>query len=187
MEKKHIITIAGKPGSGKSTTANLVAHELGYRRFSSGDFMREMAKERGLTLAELQAQNDPKNDEYVDQKLRDIGTTQQDLVIDSRLAFHWIPGAFKVFLELDFETAAHRIYTHQIEHRRTMGEIVESFDTFLSSLTTRFAWEQQNYQKLYGVDPTDHGHYNLILDTSANAPEAVAHQIVAAYRDWLTP
>jgi len=36
--KKHIITITGLPGSGKSSTADEVARTLNYTRFSGGDF-----------------------------------------------------------------------------------------------------------------------------------------------------
>ncbi|PIW96975.1 hypothetical protein COZ82_02065, partial [Candidatus Kaiserbacteria bacterium CG_4_8_14_3_um_filter_38_9] len=41
MKRKHIITISGRPGSGKSTTADKVAELLGYTRHSSGDMVRQ--------------------------------------------------------------------------------------------------------------------------------------------------
>ncbi len=148
--------------------------------------MREMARERGLTLAEFQAENNPAHDDAVDEKLRQLGTAENDLVIDSRLAFHWIPDAFKVYLELNLDTAAKRIYTYQTEKRREMGEVMESFEAFHESLKTRFMWEQQNYEKLYGVDPTDPRHYDLVVDTSINNPEEVARSIVETYQTWLT-
>ncbi len=56
MEKKEIITICGSLGSGKSSTAKLVAQKLKYQHFSSGDFMRKIALERGITLNELNVQ-----------------------------------------------------------------------------------------------------------------------------------
>ena len=49
MNKQEIITIAGAPGSGKSSTADGVARELDFKRFSSGDFMRKIALELGLS------------------------------------------------------------------------------------------------------------------------------------------
>ena len=42
------ITLSGMVGSGKSTNAKLFAKELGYKHYSVGDLMREMAKERGI-------------------------------------------------------------------------------------------------------------------------------------------
>ena len=50
-----IITISGKPGSGKSTVAKRLAAELGLTHVSAGDFMRDMATERGITVLELSA------------------------------------------------------------------------------------------------------------------------------------
>ena len=37
MAHKHLITIAGKPGSGKTSTADRLAELLDYSRYSSGD------------------------------------------------------------------------------------------------------------------------------------------------------
>ena len=48
-----IITISGTPGSGKSTVAKMIATKLGFKHYSTGDFMRQMAKERGISLEEL--------------------------------------------------------------------------------------------------------------------------------------
>ena len=50
MQRKHIITISGKPGSGKSSTADRVAELLSYTRYSSGDFVRDMTRKQKITL-----------------------------------------------------------------------------------------------------------------------------------------
>ena len=44
VNKKHIITLSGRPGSGKSSTADKVAELLGYTRFSSGNMVREVCQ-----------------------------------------------------------------------------------------------------------------------------------------------
>jgi len=71
----HFITIAGKLGSGKSSTANKVASVLGYTRASTGDFMRKMAEEKGMTLQELStsAESDPSFDIKLDDYNKEIG------------------------------------------------------------------------------------------------------------------
>src|SRR3990167_7273184 len=51
--KKQIITISGIPGSGKSSTSDLVAKELAFRRFSSGDFFRKIGLELGISLNDV--------------------------------------------------------------------------------------------------------------------------------------
>lgn len=43
-----IITISGYPGSGKSTIADIIAKKLKLKRYSVGNFRRELAKKRGI-------------------------------------------------------------------------------------------------------------------------------------------
>src|SRR3989338_5419204 len=111
--KKHLITLTGLPGAGKSSTADVVAEMLGYRRFSSGDFMRAIAKKHDVSLDEINrmAERDTTYDYEVDEMVRETGK-KNDIVIDSRLAFHWIPDSFKVFLKVDPHAAAERTYVH---------------------------------------------------------------------------
>ena len=72
--KKNIITVAGRPGSGKSSTAKLVANQLGFEHFSSGDLFRSVAKERGVDVlqANLSAEENADIDHLVDGRLREI-------------------------------------------------------------------------------------------------------------------
>ena len=71
-----IITISGAPGSGKSTVATFLAKALHLQHYSAGQFMRDMAKERGVTLVELQkeAQEDQgKIDKEIDARTKKLG------------------------------------------------------------------------------------------------------------------
>ena len=110
--KSEIITIAGSLGSGKSSTARAVAAALGFCHFSSGDLFRRLAAERGESIEAMnisaEAQRDI--DLKVDNLLQEMSRTDTKLVIDSRMAWHWMPHSFKVFLVLDPDTAAERIF-----------------------------------------------------------------------------
>ena len=78
--KKEIITIVGVPGSGKSSTADLVAARLDFQRFSPGDFMRKMALETELSLNELgkKAEEDGGEiDRKIDEETRKIGKKEK--------------------------------------------------------------------------------------------------------------
>ena len=90
-----IITISGIAGSGKSTVAKLLAKKLNYKHYSIGDFMREIAKQRKTTLLELskEAEKDSSIDKELDQKQIELGKTQDNFVIDSRLGFHFIKNS----------------------------------------------------------------------------------------------
>jgi cytidylate kinase len=67
-----IVTISGRPSSGKSCVAKQLAKELGYRHFSAGDMQRQIAKEMGLTILELGIleQKDDSYDRKIDAKTR---------------------------------------------------------------------------------------------------------------------
>lgn len=186
MERKHIITISGRPGSGKSTTSNEVAKMLGYQRFSGGGLMRDIAEKRGVTLEELNrfAETDQTIDEELDEALRKLGNSN-NIVIDSRLGYHWIPDSFKVYLYLDLEVAAARIFKNMTEVRIKSGEAADSVIEVMENLQRRIASEKKRYQELYHINPYDHTHYDLVINTARNNPWSVALKVRDTYLEWL--
>ena len=105
--RKEIITIAGSPGSGKSSTAKAVAPALRFRHFSSGDLFRKLAAERGelIEAMNILAEVQRHIDLSADNLLKEMYLCESKLVIDSRMAWRWMPKSFKVFLLLDRDTA----------------------------------------------------------------------------------
>ncbi|MFN4181346.1 MAG: (d)CMP kinase [Candidatus Paceibacteria bacterium] len=185
--KKTIITINGKPGSGKSSAATGVAQELGFQRFSSGDFMRRMAVKRGISITELNilAETDKQIDFDIDEEVRKTGELE-DLVIDSRMAFHWIPSSFKVYLDLPPDIAKDRIMQSlKSDKLRQASEHEIDEEAVYEKMMTRLASENKRYMDLYGVDNSDPAMYDLILDTSKSSLEEVVQEIVSAYKNWL--
>ncbi len=188
--KKQIITIAGRPGSGKSTTAKGVARILGFEHFSSGDLFREASKEQGLDVLELnlaaeEAEGVSAIDELVDNRLREIGKTQQNIVIDSRMAWHWMPQSFKVFLDLDLKTAAERILSSMTLERTEAEHIPKSPDEYAKTLLKRLESESRRYKKMYNADPYHTKNYDLVVDTRVNGPEEATALVVKKYKEWL--
>lgn len=193
--KKHIITIAGKPGSGKSSTAKMLAERLGYDHFSSGDLFREIARSRGQNVkqANLHAEgkelDDENIDHLVDQRLREIGQTEDKKVIDSRTAWHWMPGAFKVFIDLDLVVAAERII-QSMQKADVAGErnehIPESPTEYAQELEERLASESRRYEGLYGINPYELSNHNLVVNSGLQTLEEVVEEILAAYHAWLS-
>src|SRR6201984_1645493 len=149
--KRSIVTIAGSPGSGKSSTAKAVAFALGFRHFSSGDLFRQLAVERGESIeamnisAEVQRDIDLK----VDSLLQEMYRADGNLVIDSRMAWHWMPLSFKVFLMVDPGTAAKRIFNHLQEEGR-MSEDATSVEEVRKSIDRRSASDNKGYGAVYG-------------------------------------
>ena len=67
--------------------------------------MRELAMERGVSLLDLgrDAERDGGEiDRLLDARSVELGQTHDKFIIDGRLAFHFIPNSFKIFLTVDF-------------------------------------------------------------------------------------
>lgn len=187
MEKKHIITISGKPGSGKSTTSKRLAATLGYTHFSSGDLFRALGAERGIDVlaTNLVAESEKEIDHLVDQKLRDLGNNQDHLVIDSRMAWHWMPYSFRVYLDLDLLTAANRILTHMDDAHRTAEHISNTSESYALQLQQRLDSEAKRYHNLYNVNPYDPTNYDLVVDSARYSIPEVEKLVFDSYQKWL--
>jgi cytidylate kinase len=186
LMKKNIITIAGRPGSGKSTTAKAVAAALGYRHYSSGDFFREVARELNIELlqANITAEKNTEFDQLVDKKLQDLGKQEDDLVIDSRMAWHWMPFSFKVFLNLDIDVAARRVLKN-IDARSTVNEnIPKDPAEYAQILHERLESETRRYKALYDVDPYNLDNYDLVIDTESNNIEQATLKVLENFKVW---
>ncbi len=188
MHRKHIITISGKPGSGKSSTADKVAELLSYTRHSSGDMVRNILQREGMTLKEYnqKALEDHSMDEKIDEYLRNL-RSKKDIVIDSRLGFYWIPESFKVYLDLDIQVATVRIYKDAVSNnmRLKSGEMVDSLDLVARQVKARMETERSRFRELYSIDPYNSSHFDLVIDTSRHSPETVALTVFDVYRRWL--
>lgn len=189
MKRKHIITISGKPGSGKSSTADRVAELLEYSRYSSGDFVRGLIKKRRMTLSEFNemAKHKPELDHEIDEELRRL-RDDNDIVVDSRLGFYWIPESFKVYLWLDPEVAIARIYrdVNLNSTRAQVGEGTASMNEVIDQIEERSSNERERFKKLYGVNPFDTKNFDLIIDTSRHSPQTVALTVFDTYKQWLS-
>ncbi|MCA9363004.1 cytidylate kinase family protein [Candidatus Kaiserbacteria bacterium] len=188
MKRKHIITISGKPGSGKSSTADRVAELLGYTRHSSGDMVRKVLANSHMTLEEYnnQAETNHDLDDKVDEELRAL-RNKKDIVVDSRLGFYWIPESFKVYLDLDIETATARIFKDSVSNasRSSVGTSTSSLSEVSRQVRDRMQNEQERFRSLYGIDPYNREHFDLVINTSRNDAQSVAINVFDYYKQWL--
>ena len=96
-----IITITGKPCSGKGTVSKLFCKKYGFECKSVGDIMREIALQHGYSSILDFQQNYEKMheiDNMVDSQTAEFGKNHlnENIVFDSRLAWFFIPKSFKV-------------------------------------------------------------------------------------------
>jgi len=111
----------------------------------------------------------------------ETGKTQDRLILDSRLAWHFIPTAFKVFLAVDPVVGAERVF-----NASRNDENNPSLEVTLENNLKRQAIEDQRFHKLYNVNFRKYGNYDLIIDTSYTSPEAIARKIKDCFDAWLS-
>ncbi len=171
-----IVTLNGIPGSGKSAVGKRVAERLGYEFMSMGMLRREMAEDLGITLEELnrRGEEDPSTDTVVDEYQEKMGRERDNLVIDGKTSWYFIPHSVKVFLTADYKTCARRIMG---DDRKV--EQFKSIDEAVASIKNRMASDNKRYMKYYGIeDAYDHSHYDLIIDTSHLTIDEVVQKVL---------
>lgn len=160
-----IITIGGKAFSGKSTVRKRLAERLGYKSYSMGDIRREYARNHEMTIEELnkKAETDHTSDRLADEFLAELGKTQDRLVIDTRLGFHFIPNSFKVYLYADDKKRGERAYEEKREK-----ESYSSAEEAIKKLKERDESDLRRYEALYRINPNDLAecNYDLTIDTT---------------------
>ena len=119
----------------------------------------------------------------VDNLLQEMYRGDKKLVIDLRMAWHWMPSSFKVFLLLDPATAAARIFNHLRDEGRT-SEDANSVEEVYKSINRRFESEKKRYVSLYDVNATDHLNFDIVINTKHNDLNTVKAIVSAAYHAW---
>ncbi|MEX1207262.1 MAG: cytidylate kinase family protein [Acidimicrobiia bacterium] len=170
------VSIAGNIGSGKSSVARRVVEITEWPLVSTGSLFRELASRRGLTVLELNqlAESDPTIDAEVDGNLIRLAATDETAVIDSRLAWHFVPQSFKVYLVVDTKVAVGRVYG-----AGRADERYSSVEEATAEVLARQAVEAERYHDTYGVNVDDWRNYDLVIDTSRAGVDTVAEVVIA--------
>ncbi|MDZ7799023.1 MAG: cytidylate kinase family protein [Patescibacteria group bacterium] len=165
-----IISISGKPGSGKSTVAKKIAEKLNYERYYMGGLRRQAAREKGMTLAEYNrlGEKDFSTDKEVDEYLKKLGQKEDNFIIEGRTAFHFIPHSYKIFLDVEAEEGARRIFKDIKKGgaQRNEAKNLESLEDVLKANQERMRSDDFRYKKYYDLDIFNPKHYDLYLDTT---------------------
>jgi len=175
---KKIISITGDLGSGKSTVAEILCKRLNYEYIYTGKIQREIANRYSMTTLELNqyAETHPEIDAEIDSTFKSLNESA-NLIVDSRLAWFFIPKSFKVFLKTDLIVSANRISCD----KQRENEKYSSKEEAINKIIARKESENKRYMELYGANCSDLSNFDLIVDTSYITPERVVDIILAAY------
>ena len=178
---KNLLTISGDIGSGKSAVGKAVAATLGFDYMSSGAIQREEAAARNMTILELNqfAETHPEIDYAIDDRIAHIGRTREKLLIDSRMAWHFVPHSFKVFLVTEPAIAAQRIMA-ALRTNESYTDLAHAVE----EIKARRASESKRFMQFYGVDLTDQSQFDLVIDTSNATIEAEVGVVKRCFEAW---
>lgn len=173
-----LLTVSGPPGSGKSTTAALLADTFDLEHVSGGDIFRQLADERDYTPLEFNklAEENEDIDRDLDRRLREIARERDDLVLESRLA-GWLAGEhadFRFWLDAPASVRGERIADREDKDA----------DRATEETRAREASEAQRYQEYYGIDIEDLKIYDLSVNTARWEPDAVLDMLVTAVEEY---
>jgi len=185
---KMIITISGNAGSGKSTVAKKLVSKLNAKRIYVGGIRRQLAKEKGMTLEELNeyGNNHPETDVDVDKKAAkqalELDSEDGFVVVEGRVQFHFLPDSVKVMITVNQDEGARRIWNdlqkEELKQERNEGD-PENLDELKRSIETRETSDAFRFQQYYHLDYRDKKNYDLVIDSTNVPAEEIADKIVA--------
>lgn len=169
IDKKIQIAISGFSGCGNTTVSNMLAERL--RVPCINYTFRNLAAELSMDFKEIveKSKIDFSFDRMVDTKQVELAE-KGSCVLGSRLAIWLLPHpTLRVFLTAPVEVRVQRIANR--EH----GKIEE----ILAFTQQRDSQDTERYKKLYGIDNTQYGFADLIIDTALYTPDKICDIIIA--------
>jgi cytidylate kinase len=171
-----IVTVGGYPGSGTTTLSKKISEEYELEHVYAGQIFRDMAAEKGISLAELskKAEADDSIDLAVDRRQKELGV--ENTIVEGRMAAHILDADLKIWLSAPLPERARRI---------ALRENI-SYDESLEKIKEREKSERKRYKKFYQVDMDNLSLYDLVINTGLWNAEGVFHIVKAAIevRKW---
>lgn len=188
-----MITIAGKPCSGKSATSKYLEKEHNFERISMGDMFRSIATEYGINVNELNTMcNNKVNnkgtipqfdiDAMLDKRVIDLGSKRirEYIILESRTGFKLIPTSYKVYTTLTPEVQVQRL----LGSGRTTEDTNITAQQALENLNSRENMERERFIKLYKADIQDLTQYDKVVDTSNITIAQGGEQVLEGYMQY---
>lgn len=179
-----IITISGKAWSGKWTVSKLLAEKLWYEHISIGEIKRNLAHDMWLTISQFDVLwNTPENKERFDLTYEEYQKNlplDSKIILDGRMAFYCQPDSFKIFLDIDDDEAARRIFND----KERIGDEYSSFEAVKEATIKRNKENIKRFKDLYTIDILNPANYDLIVNTTDKHPERVADEIIEKFTEF---
>lgn len=176
------ITVCGLAGVGKSVLITSLCTALCFKKYSAGDFARELAVSmfpklsppNALLELEKLAENNEGIDLEIDRRSEELEKSpEKKWILDSRLGWHFCPSSFKVLLVCD---DAIRIERVGLRDKQAIALATQKTKEREDSIRLR-------YQKYYGIeDFTNPSLFDFVVDTSYKQPSTVFTEVLETYQ-----
>ena len=179
-----IITISGKPCTGKSTMAEIFINKYGFERIYAGAIFKKHARELGIDITDLsKSEQILAIDRQVDTDLENIYKTRlnDNLLIESRTSWSFMPKAFNVFIDIPDMVMAERLFNSD----RPENERGKNLNDALKKVTERYYADVARYKMLYNIDCDNLNNYTYVIDNSNLTPEQTADKIYEEYLKFI--
>jgi cytidylate kinase len=160
------ITVSGPPGSGTTTLARAIAEKHGFELISAGEMFRDLAKEKGLSVAEFGelAEKDITIDALFDVRQKEIAKARDDLVVEGRLSGWMVEDAdLRIWLNAPIACRAKRIAARDGMDEYTAREMT----------LQREESERVRYRNYYRIEIDDLTPYHLAMNSELWSGEAL--------------
>ena len=161
------VTISGPPGSGTTTLARSIAEKHHFELVSAGEVFRDLAKERGLSIAafgEL-AEKDVSIDALIDVRQKEMAKQRDNIVVEGRLSGWMVEEAdLRIWLTAPIACRAKRIATRDGMDEYTAREVT----------LAREESERKRYRNYYKIEIDDLTPYHLVMNSELWSGEALA-------------
>ena len=160
------ITVSGPPGSGTTTLARTIAEKYGLELISAGEMFRDLAREKGLTVAEFGelAEKDITIDALIDVRQKETAKERDNIVVEGRLSGWMVEDAdLRIWLNAPLACRAKRIATR------------DEMDEYTARALTleREESERARYRNYYKIEIDDLTPYHLAMNSEIWSSEAL--------------
>ncbi len=162
----------------------MLSERTGFQYISTGQIQRKLAQEMGVDTLEMNrlADTDPDIDKKIDGIFIALKDDPGQYVVDSRMAWFFLPQSFKVYLKADTAVAADRILHDPNRNSEAYADREEARQKILA----RKASENARFLAKYGADCSDRANFDLVVDTTERRPEDVFALIIKGLESRLS-
>jgi CMP/dCMP kinase len=167
-----IITLSGIPGSGKSTIGKALSKKLKFKYYSMGMIRRDIAKKKGLTLEQYNklGETNPSTDTSVDEYQVKLAKKEDNIILEGRTSFYFVPQSVKLFIDISINEAAKRILKDLKDKKknklRNEGN-AKNIKEMKQLILKRISSDKKRYNKYYKIkNAYDKKQFDIIINTT---------------------